>query len=44
MGGHELNNMLARELLFRQDAWELVTFEEAERAPLGVTRWLSQPA
>ncbi len=43
-GGHALNNQLARELLTRQDAWELVTFEEAERAPLGVTRWLNQPA
>ena len=43
-GGHALNNMLARELLTRQDAWELVTFDEAERAPLGVTRWLNQPA
>jgi len=39
-----LNNQLARELLTRQDAWELVTFEEAEHAPLGVTRWLNQPA
>ena len=24
--------------------WELVTFDEAERAPVGVTRWLSQLA
>jgi len=38
--GHGLNNLLARELLARRDAWELVSFEEAERAPVGVSRWL----
>jgi UDP-3-O-[3-hydroxymyristoyl] N-acetylglucosamine deacetylase len=43
-GGHALNNMLARELLNQQEAWELVTFDEAERAPVGVTRWLNQHA
>ena len=43
-GGHALNNMLARELLAQQDAWEFVTFEEEALAPVGVTRWLSQPA
>jgi UDP-3-O-[3-hydroxymyristoyl] N-acetylglucosamine deacetylase len=43
-GGHALNNQLARALLAQQDAWELVTFEEAGRAPVGVTRWLAQPA
>ena len=43
-GGHALNNMLARKLLDRQASWELVTFDAAERAPLGVTRWLNQPA
>ncbi len=42
--GHALNNLLARELLARQDAWELVTFEETARAPQGVARWLEQPA
>ncbi len=42
--GHALNNMLARELLQRTDAWELVTFEKADHAPAGVARWLNQPA
>ena len=43
-GGHALNNLLARELLVQQDAWEFVTYEEEALAPVGVTRWLSQPA
>lgn len=43
-GGHALNNQLARALLAQQDAWEMVSFEEAERAPQGVTRWLAQTA
>ena len=43
-GGHALNNQLARELLAQQEAWELVSFEKAESAPAGVTRWLNQPA
>lgn len=42
--GHALNNLLARELLSRTDAWELASFEKAEQAPAGVARWLSQPA
>lgn len=42
--GHALNNLLARELLARRDAWELVTFEVAEEAPSGVARWLTQAA
>jgi hypothetical protein len=36
--------MLARELLNRQESWELVSFDEAEHATAGVTRWLSQYA
>ena len=32
---HELNNRLARELLSRKDAWEIVTFEDAQSAPRG---------
>ena len=32
--GHELNNMLARELLARQDAWEEVTFEDDAESPV----------
>ena len=42
--GHALNNLLARELLARPDAWELVTFEDASRAPQSIVRWLAQPA
>jgi UDP-3-O-[3-hydroxymyristoyl] N-acetylglucosamine deacetylase len=43
-GGHALNNQLARALLAQQDAWELVSFDQAEHAPAGITRWLAQPA
>lgn len=43
-GGHALNNQLARQLLAHQESWELVTFDQAERAPEGVTGWLSQLA
>jgi UDP-3-O-[3-hydroxymyristoyl] N-acetylglucosamine deacetylase len=42
--GHALNNLLARELLAHPDAWELVSFEDASRAPQSVIRWLAQPA
>jgi UDP-3-O-[3-hydroxymyristoyl] N-acetylglucosamine deacetylase len=31
--GHALNNQLARELLARQDAWELVTYSSQAEAP-----------
>jgi len=40
--GHELNNRLARALLERQEAWELVTFPEASLAPEKSRRWLAQ--
>ena len=43
-GGHALNNQLARELLAQSASWELVSFDEAEQAPQGVTRWLAQAA
>jgi UDP-3-O-[3-hydroxymyristoyl] N-acetylglucosamine deacetylase len=33
--GHALNNLLLRELLSRPEAWELVTFDDAARAPTG---------
>ena len=36
--GHELNNKLARALLARKDAWELVTFEDEQTAPSGFAR------
>lgn len=32
--GHELNNMLLRELLANEDAWEEVTFEDSSKAPI----------
>lgn len=32
--GHELNNRLLRELLANQGAWELVSFETADAAPI----------
>jgi UDP-3-O-[3-hydroxymyristoyl] N-acetylglucosamine deacetylase len=31
--GHAINNQLARKLLAQQDAWELITYESAEKAP-----------
>ena len=43
-GGHALNNLLARELLNQPASWELVSFDEADHAPQGVTRWLAQAA
>ena len=39
--GHALNNMLARALLETRDSWELVSFDQAELAPVGVSRWLA---
>ncbi|RMF19285.1 MAG: UDP-3-O-acyl-N-acetylglucosamine deacetylase [Gammaproteobacteria bacterium] len=32
--GHGLNNQLLRELIRQEDAWEVVTFEDAEEAPI----------
>jgi UDP-3-O-[3-hydroxymyristoyl] N-acetylglucosamine deacetylase len=32
--GHALNNMLLRELLNNEDAWEIVTFKDEEEAPI----------
>ncbi len=43
-GGHALNNQLARALLATQESWELVSFDAADQAPQGVTRWLAQAA
>ena len=36
--GHEVNNMLLRKLLVQEDAWELVTFEDDETAPIVFSR------
>ena len=33
--GHDLNNKLARALMARQDAWELVRFDDTRQAPTG---------
>ncbi|RZA14177.1 MAG: UDP-3-O-[3-hydroxymyristoyl] N-acetylglucosamine deacetylase, partial [Lysobacteraceae bacterium] len=38
--GHAMNNRLLRELLSRQDAYEVVTFEDERQAPTG----FAQPA
>ena len=32
--GHALNNAVLRALLAQEDAWEMVTFEDAEKAPI----------
>jgi len=34
-GGHALNNRLLRQLLADQDAWDVVTFDDARQAPAG---------
>jgi UDP-3-O-[3-hydroxymyristoyl] N-acetylglucosamine deacetylase len=36
--GHALNNMLLRELLAQEDAWEFVTFDDAKTAPISYLR------
>jgi len=36
--GHEVNNMLLRKLLEQQDAWELVSFEDEQDAPISFSR------
>ena len=40
--GHALNNMLLRELLADEAAWELVAFERPEDAPAGVAGLMQQ--
>jgi len=42
--GHALNNRLVREVLAQHDAWEWVSYERAEEAPLALTRLFAQPA
>ena len=34
--GHALNNAVLRALLAQEDAWEMVTFEDAEKAPISL--------
>ena len=36
--GHSLNNRLLRELVTNQDAWELITYNENEEAPIAFVR------
>ncbi|HEY9396827.1 MAG TPA: UDP-3-O-acyl-N-acetylglucosamine deacetylase [Burkholderiales bacterium] len=36
--GHGLNNQLLRATLAEADAWEMVSFEKAEQAPIGLSR------
>ncbi len=36
--GHELNNRLLRTLLSREEAWELVTFDDEAAAPISYTQ------
>jgi len=38
--GHAMNNKLLRELLAHEDCWDVVTFEDAKKAPAG----FAQPA
>lgn len=38
--GHALNNLLLRELLSRPDAYEVVSFDDEQRAPSGFARML----
>jgi UDP-3-O-[3-hydroxymyristoyl] N-acetylglucosamine deacetylase len=34
-GGHAMNNMLLRELLANEEAYEIVTFDDTQKAPRG---------
>ena len=36
--GHSLNNCLLRELVANQDAWELITYDDSEEAPIAFIR------
>jgi UDP-3-O-[3-hydroxymyristoyl] N-acetylglucosamine deacetylase len=36
--GHGLNNKLLRTLLDDRDAWEMITFEEEDEAPISFMR------
>jgi UDP-3-O-[3-hydroxymyristoyl] N-acetylglucosamine deacetylase len=39
--GHGLNNLLLRELMVNQDAWELVTFDDVDSAPINYVKPIS---
>ena len=36
--GHSLNNRLLRQLVFHQEAWELITYDENDEAPIAFVR------
>jgi UDP-3-O-[3-hydroxymyristoyl] N-acetylglucosamine deacetylase len=36
--GHSLNNRLLRELVTNQEAWELITYNENDEAPIAFVR------
>jgi UDP-3-O-[3-hydroxymyristoyl] N-acetylglucosamine deacetylase len=38
--GHALNNLLLRELLSRPQSYEVVSFDDEQRAPIGFARLL----
>ena len=42
--GHGLNNLLARALLARPDAFEIVTFDDEATVPTAFQDWAFQPA
>lgn len=42
--GHALNNVLARQLLIQENAWEFVSFSSEKDAPEGVLAWLQAQA
>lgn len=42
--GHGLNNQLLRATLAEADAWEIVTYEKADQAPVGLSRLYALPA
>ncbi len=41
--GHALNNRLVRQTLLQEEAWEYVSFEQAEDAPSAFVQFLAQP-
>ena len=42
--GHALNNQLLRAVLADQQAWEIVSFDNAAKAPAGLAHFVAQPA
>ncbi|MDH3637329.1 MAG: UDP-3-O-acyl-N-acetylglucosamine deacetylase [Gammaproteobacteria bacterium] len=42
--GHELNNRLLRKTLSDESSWELVSFDDAQQAPVALVRTVSVPS